>query len=193
MPVGLQIALGVSIGLWIFLFLVVPFYERRRLNRLREHALNLHANAQIELDKRANVMRQLVAIASQYTREHRAHEADVFKGVTQPSAAWMNSGLAFVSNTAQQFPALQANTSYVTLMSELSSGAERAQHKMEAFNTAARTFNVERGFLPALFGMQREFPGLEYLGSEQLMIPASAPHLRSYVGAASRSAEVTHR
>jgi LemA protein len=171
--VWLWVALGVAV-----LLAVVLVLGYNRLVRLRNEVDTGWANIEVQLERRADLIPNLVEAVKGYA----AHERQVFQEVTEARAALVRAGsphaaaeaddllsaaLGRLFAVAEAYPDLQADENFRQLQSELSETENRIAISRQVYNDTVLTFNnaiqtVPGVFFAGFFGFsKREFFDVE--------------------------------
>ncbi|MFN2518320.1 MAG: LemA family protein [Jatrophihabitantaceae bacterium] len=166
---GLVIGIAIAVVVLILLFWVISGYNG--LVRARNAFKNAFAQIDVQLQRRFDLIPNLVETAKAYM----AHERDTLEAVTQAraaaisglSAAQANPGdpvamqkmaqsqgaltaaLGRFTAVAESYPDLKASQNMVQLSEELTSTENKVAFSRQAYNDSVMTFNTKRESFPA--------------------------------------------
>jgi LemA protein len=165
------IAIGVVILLLIG-FIIVLF---NRLVRYRNRVDNAWHQIDVQLNRRADLIPNLVETVKGYA----SHERETFEAVTQARSAIMNAksvgesaqaegmlgqALKSLFAVAEAYPELKANQNFLALQEELSGTENKIAYARQFYNDSVMSYDIARQKFPAnilagMFGFkeQREY------------------------------------
>jgi len=130
-----------------------------RLVRLRNEVDTGWSNIDVQLQRRGDLIPNLV----EAVRAYAAHERAVFESVTEARAALqrasgpaeaadandvLTSALGRLFAVAEAYPDLKANTTMLQLQEELTSTENRVAFARQAYNDAVMNYNTQRESFP---------------------------------------------
>ncbi|HJQ43813.1 MAG TPA: LemA family protein [Jatrophihabitantaceae bacterium] len=191
---GIVIGIIVAVVVLILLFWVVGGYNR--LVRARNAFKNAFAQIDVQLQRRFDLIPNLVETAKAYM----AHERQTLEAVVQARGAAMsglsaaqaspgdpvamkklaegqgvlNAALGRLLAVAEAYPDLKANQNMMQLSEELTSTENKVAFSRQAFNDAVMNYNNRRETFPTsvLAGM------FNFAPAAQLEIPPDHPEVR---------------
>jgi len=162
----LLLILGLLFGLFY------TFSKYNQLNRLRQEILEASSNIQVIMQKRLDLVQQLIAVADRYAQI----EAPVFMSLGRMTADInsMNSAAAQIASAmnrvvllSQRYPELKSSEQFQKLMAEQTQVEQDLQHKREEYNAKVKEYNVIRSTFPvSLVANMLNFPEFPYWQSE---------------------------
>ncbi|MEM8783955.1 MAG: LemA family protein [Planctomycetota bacterium] len=129
--------------------------------RFRQHVTESWSNVDTELQRRYDLIPNLVSVCKGYAK----HEADVFERVTQARAAAMNEqggvgpqsqreteltgSLGRLLAVSEDYPELKASQNFLELQRELANTEDRIQAARRFYNANVRDLNTRVDSLPS--------------------------------------------
>ncbi|MEM1446111.1 MAG: LemA family protein [Planctomycetota bacterium] len=129
--------------------------------RFRQHVAESWSNVDTELQRRYDLIPNLVSVCKGYAK----HEADVFERVTQARAAAMNEqggvgpqaqreteltgSLGRLLAVSEAYPDLKASENFLELQRELANTEDRIQAARRFYNANVRDLNTRVDSLPS--------------------------------------------
>jgi LemA protein len=169
--VWVLVAIGVVVVLLIG-FIIVLF---NRLVRYRNRVDNAWHQIDVQLNRRADLIPNLVETVKGYA----SHERETFEAVTQARSAIMNAksvgesaqaegmlgqALKSLFAVAEAYPELKANQNFLALQEELSGTENKIAYARQFYNDSVMSYDIARQKFPAnilagMFGFkeQREY------------------------------------
>ena len=143
--------------------------------RFRQHCTESWSNVDTELQRRYDLIPNLVSVCKGYAK----HEADVFERVTAARTAAMNEhggvgpqaqretelsgSLGRLLAVSEAYPELQASTNFVELQRELANTEDRIQASRRFYNANVRDLNTRVQSFPSnLVALAFRFEQAEY-------------------------------
>ncbi len=172
-------------GFWIVLILiaVIVFYLialYNRLVRLRNQTDNSWHQIDVQLQKRADLVPNLVETVKGYA----AHERGVFENVTQARSQWqkastvgekaqatnmLTGALKSLFAVAENYPELKANQNFLMLQEELAGIESKIAYARQFYNDSTMSYNNAQQTFPAtLFARNFGFTPREYFQVEEI-------------------------
>lgn len=172
-------------GFWIVLILiaVIVFYLialYNRLIRLRNQTDNSWHQIDVQLQKRADLVPNLVETVKGYA----AHERAVFENVTQARSQWqkattvgekaqatnmLTGALKSLFAVAENYPELKANQNFLMLQEELAGIESKIAYARQFYNDSTMSYNNAQQTFPAtLFARNFGFTPREYFQVEEI-------------------------
>ncbi|OGC89289.1 MAG: hypothetical protein A2142_09005 [candidate division Zixibacteria bacterium RBG_16_48_11] len=169
---------------WIILILIViiVFYLIalfNRLVRLRNQTDNSWHQIDVQLQKRADLVPNLVETVKGYA----AHERAVFENVTQARSQWqkattvgekaeatnmLTGALKSLFAVAENYPELKANQNFLMLQEELAGIESKVAYARQFYNDSTMSYNNAQQTFPAnLFARNFGFTPREYFQVEE--------------------------
>ncbi len=170
---------------WIILILIiiVVFYLIalfNRLVRLRNQTDNSWHQIDVQLQKRADLVPNLVETVKGYA----AHERGVFENVTQARSQWqkattvgekaeatnmLTGALKSLFAVAENYPELKANQNFLMLQEELAGIESKIAYARQFYNDSVMSYNNAQQTFPAtLFAKNFGFTPKEYFQVEEV-------------------------
>ena len=143
------------------LFLVVLFMLIRRLigtynqlQKIKNHVREANSNVMVMLQKKAELVNQLVNIAGAYAQHEQFVHLGVAHNVNMANAVDayqdINQTIQRVYAIAASFPELKANQTFQQLMQQLQGVEDQLQLKREEYNHNVLTYNGVRNRFPMM-------------------------------------------
>ena len=150
-----------------------------RLVRLRNQTTNSWHQIDVQLQKRADLVPNLVETVKGYA----AHEKGVFERVTQARNQWqkaasvgekaeasnmLTGALKSLFAVAENYPELKANQNFLMLQEELSGIESKIAYARQFYNDSVMSFNNAQETFPGnLFAANFGFKPREYFQAEE--------------------------
>ena len=170
---------GLILGAIIVLLIIWGIVLYNRLVQLRNNRENAFANIDVQLKQRYDLVPQLVAAVKGYA----THEKELLERVTEARTAAMgassinekiaadtnlSNALAGLRVSLEAYPDLKANENFLQLQSQLEGTENRITVARNAFNDAAKQFNVLiRKFPNNLIASMCNFEKKAYFDAEE--------------------------
>jgi LemA protein len=174
--------LWVLIGV-VVLVLVVLVYGYNRLVRLRQEVNTGWANIDVQLQRRADLIPNLV----ETVRGYAAHERETFDEVTKARTALQQAGspaeaaaadagvtaaLGKLFAVAEAYPDLKASGNFLELQEELTDTEDKISAARRYYNATAMAFNTAIQSFPwLLLARPFGFKGREFFSAEGDLAP----------------------
>jgi LemA protein len=171
-----------ALGIILILIILVIFYLivlYNRLVRLRNQTDNSWHQIDVQLQKRADLVPNLVETVKGYA----AHERGVFESVTQARSQWqkattvgekaeatnmLTGALKSLFAVAENYPELKANQNFLMLQEELAGIESKIAYARQFYNDSVMSFNNAQQTFPAtLFARNFNFTPKEYFQVEE--------------------------
>jgi LemA protein len=171
-----------ALGIILILIILVVFYLivlYNRLVRLRNQTDNSWHQIDVQLQKRADLVPNLVETVKGYA----AHERGVFESVTQARSQWqkattvgekaeatnmLTGALKSLFAVAENYPELKANQNFLMLQEELAGIESKIAYARQFYNDSVMSFNNAQQTFPAtLFARNFNFTPKEYFQVEE--------------------------
>jgi len=171
-----------ALGIILILIILVVFYLivlYNRLVRLRNQTDNSWHQIDVQLQKRADLVPNLVETVKGYA----AHERGVFENVTQARSQWqkattvgekaeatnmLTGALKSLFAVAENYPELKANQNFLMLQEELAGIESKIAYARQFYNDSVMSFNNAQQTFPAtLFARNFGFTPKEYFQVEE--------------------------
>jgi len=171
-----------ALGIILILIILVIFYLivlYNRLVRLRNQTDNSWHQIDVQLQKRADLVPNLVETVKGYA----AHERGVFESVTQARSQWqkattvgekaeatnmLTGALKSLFAVAENYPELKANQNFLMLQEELAGIESKIAYARQFYNDSVMSFNNAQQTFPAtLFARNFGFTSKEYFQVEE--------------------------
>jgi len=171
-----------ALGIILILIILVIFYLivlYNRLVRLRNQTDNSWHQIDVQLQKRADLVPNLVETVKGYA----AHERGVFESVTQARSQWqkattvgekaeatnmLTGALKSLFAVAENYPELKANQNFLMLQEELAGIESKIAYARQFYNDSVMSFNNAQQTFPAtLFARNFGFTPKEYFQVEE--------------------------
>jgi LemA protein len=179
----------VLVAVVIVLF-VIPFTIYNRLVRLRNMVQESWRDIDTELQRRYDLIPNLVNTVKGYA----AHEREVFDSVTQlrtsamaeqgpadaqaPFEQALGEGVAKVFAVAENYPDLKANQSFLDLQRQLVDTEDRIQVTRRIYNANVRAYDsLVQTFPSLIIARQFHFTALPYFQVEPAVRSAGPPSI----------------
>ena len=168
--------MGIVVVLIVLIFIVglVLMGMYNRLVRLRNRIENAWAQIDVQLQRRHDLIPNLVETVKGYA----AHEKGVLEGVTQARANALNAqgpadkaaaenvltgALKSLFAVSEAYPDLKANQNFLALQEELTSSEDKVAYARQFYNDSVRSYNTSiQSFPTALIARQVGFSEREY-------------------------------
>jgi len=160
----------------VVLYLIALF---NRLVRLRNQTDNSWHQIDVQLQKRADLVPNLVETVKGYA----AHERGVFESVTQARSQWqkattvgekaeatnmLTGALKSLFAVAENYPELKANQNFLMLQEELAGIESKIAYARQFYNDSTMSYNNAQQTFPAnLFARNFGFNPREYFQVEE--------------------------
>lgn len=171
-------AIGIILILLILAVLYIIFLYNR-LVRLRNQTDNSWHQIDVQLQKRADLVPNLVETVKGYA----AHERGVFESVTQARSQWqkaatvgekaeatnmLTGALKSLFAVAENYPELKANQNFLMLQEELAGIESKIAYARQFYNDSVMSYNNSQQTFPAnLFARNFGFSAKEYFQVEE--------------------------
>ncbi len=171
-----------ALGIILILIILVVFYLivlYNRLVRLRNQTDNSWHQIDVQLQKRADLVPNLVETVKGYA----AHERGVFESVTQARSQWqkattvgekaeatnmLTGALKSLFAVAENYPELKANQNFLMLQEELAGIESKIAYARQFYNDSVMSFNNAQQTFPAtLLARNFGFTPKEYFQVEE--------------------------
>jgi LemA protein len=162
-----------------FLFLaaivvaVLFFFGYNKLQSISQQVKEAASNIQVMLRKKLELTQQAMDVCKAYADHEKlvllkvsGDMAGSFKDLANANAR-AEQALAYVSQLANRFPELKADTQFINLTAQLESLGNQLQAKREQYNAHVRSYNTARTTIPTVFVARAlKFPEAPYLNFE---------------------------
>lgn len=172
----------------VIVFVVIPFAIYNRLVRLRNMVQESWRDIDTELQRRYDLIPNLVNTVKGYA----AHEREVFDSVTQlrtnamaekgpadaqaPFEQSLGQGVAKLFAVAENYPDLKANENFLGLQRELVDTEDRIQVTRRIYNANVRAYDsLVQTFPSLIIARQFHFAPLPYFQVEPAVRDAGPP------------------
>ena len=132
-------------------------YQYNNLQKISQEIQESHSNIQIAMKKRLDLAGKLMEIAANYTD----HESMTQLGVAKLEALPENNASTGMAPSygmfgsfmtmSRDYPELQANQTYQTLMGQLEDIENGLQNRRETYNVKVRSYNTGIATIPMVF------------------------------------------
>ncbi|MFC1462023.1 LemA family protein [Verrucomicrobiota bacterium] len=179
-----HIALVTVLGLVVLFFLAESVFQYNLLTSWEVVTDARRADFHRELQRRENLIPNIVRAAKQYAMHEQAmfqyvcNARDMFEALRAFSAAKgggagggdMSKTLAGLIALAEQYPDLKATQTVQDLIREAADTENRIAAAKQEYNKAAETYNQYRTVFPGnIFAMLYGFRAMDYIGTEEAL------------------------
>ncbi|MBU4194284.1 MAG: LemA family protein [Actinobacteria bacterium] len=152
--------IGILIGVLVLLFIGFITYLYNKLVRYRNRVENAWHQIDVQLNRRADLIPNLVETVKGYA----SHERETLEGVTKARTALMNAqtvgenaqaeglldqALKNLFAVAEAYPDLKANQNFLALQEELTGTENKIAYARQFYNDSVMSYEVVRQAFPA--------------------------------------------
>lgn len=152
--------IGIIIISIIIILAIITIANYNSLVKLRQKTKNAWSQTEIQLQKRFDLIPNLVEIVKGYAK----HESEVFKKIAELRTSWANSktisekskleneiteSLKTLMAVVENFPELKANENFILLQSELSEMESKIAFSRQFYNDTVTMYNTKLEVFPS--------------------------------------------
>jgi len=169
----------IAIGILVLLIIGVVVFLYNKLVRFRNRVENAWHQIDVQLNRRADLIPNLVETVKGYA----AHERETLEGVTKARTALMNAStvgenaqaegllnqaLKNLFAVAEAYPDLKANQNFLALQEELTGTENKIAYARQFYNDSVMSYDIARQKFPAnaIAGMFKFTEKREYFEPE---------------------------
>ncbi|MBU4175375.1 MAG: LemA family protein [Actinobacteria bacterium] len=171
--------IGILIGVLVLLIIGFVVFLYNKLVRYRNRVENAWHQIDVQLNRRADLIPNLVETVKGYA----SHERETLEGVTKARTAMMNAStvgenaqaegmlsgaLKNLFAVAEAYPDLKANQNFLALQEELSGTENKIAYARQFYNDSVMSYDIARQKFPAnvIAGMFKFTEKREYFEPE---------------------------
>ena len=171
--------IGIMIGVLVLLIIGFVVFLYNKLVRYRNRVENAWHQIDVQLNRRADLIPNLVETVKGYA----SHERETLEGVTKARTAMMNAStvgenaqaegmlsqaLKNLFAVAEAYPDLKANQNFLALQEELSGTENKIAYARQFYNDSVMSYDIARQKFPAnvIAGMFKFTEKREYFEPE---------------------------